>query len=82
MHNMTVTTDKGSYPIKRISPQTYYVLNNVLSCVGFRYVLSVLNTQVGTASVSIEWELTNIGLNKCFSISMSYTIEYMKLMVL
>lgn len=66
MHNMTVTTDKGSYPIKKISPQTYYVLNNVLSCVGFRYVLSVLNTQVGTASVSIEWELTNIGLNKCF----------------
>ena len=66
MHNMTVTTNNGSYSIKKISPQTYYVLNNVLSCVGFRYVLSVLNTKIGATSVSIEWELTNIGLNKCF----------------
>ena len=66
MHNMTVTTKKGSYLIKKISPQTYYVLNNVLSCVGFRYVMSVLNTKVGATYVNIEWELTNIGLNKCF----------------
>lgn len=66
MHNMTVATAKGAYLIKNISPQTYYVLNNVLSCVGFRYVLSILNTKVGSTSVSIEWELTNIGLNKCF----------------
>ena len=66
MQNMTVTTKKGSYSIKKISPQTYYVLNNVLSCVGFRYVMSVLNTKVGATYVNIEWELTNIGLNKCF----------------
>ena len=66
MHNMTVTTNKGSYSIQKISPQTYYVLNNVLSCVGFRYVMSVLNTKVGATYVNIEWELTNIGLNKCF----------------
>ena len=66
MNNMTVTTGKGAYLIKKISPQTYYVLNNVLSCVGFRYVLSVLNTKMGATSVNIEWELTNIGLNKCF----------------
>ena len=63
---MTVTTNKRAYLMKNISPQTYYGLNNVLSCVGFRYVLSVLNTKVGSTSVSIEWELTNIGLNKCF----------------
>ena len=66
LHNMTVMTDKGTYPIKKISPQTYYVLNNVLSCVGFRYVLSILHTDKKTNSVNIEWELTNIGLNKCF----------------
>ena len=66
MQNMTVTTKKGSYSIQKISPQTYYVLNNVLSCVGFRYVMSVLNTKVGATYVNIEWELTNIGLNKCF----------------
>ena len=66
IHNMTVTTDKGHYSIRKISPQTYYVLNNVLSCVGFRYVMSVLNTKVGATYVNIEWELTNIGLNKCF----------------
>lgn len=66
MNNMTVKTGKGAYLINKISPQTYYVLNNVLSCVGFRYVLSVLNTKMGATSVNIEWELTNIGLNKCF----------------
>ena len=66
IHNMSITTNKGTYSIKKISPQTYYVLNNVLSCVGFRYVLSILHTDKKTNSVNIEWELTNIGLNKCF----------------
>ena len=66
-HNITITPpNAASILLRNISGQSYYVINNILSCVGFRYVLSVLRGNINDSKLSIEWELANIGLNKCY----------------
>ena len=66
-HNITITPpNAASILLRNISGQSYYVINNILSCVGFRYVLSVLRGDINDSKLSIEWELANIGLNKCY----------------
>lgn len=66
-HNITITPpNAASILLRNISGQSYYVINNILSCVGFRYVLSVLSGNINDSKLSIEWELANIGLNKCY----------------
>lgn len=65
VHNLTTDSSRGS--IKDSFPESYYIVNNALSIVGFRFVLSLVRYAVNSGtSVSLYWTITNIGLNKCW----------------
>lgn len=66
INNISYQIGFTMYSIGQVSPQTMYQINNCLSIVGFRYVLSNIYSTVTSGLLKIEFELSNIGLNKCF----------------
>jgi len=66
IHNITVQNGSMLTNLKDISPQSMYYINNCLSIVGFRYVLSVTYSNVSGNILTIQFELNNIGLNSCY----------------
>jgi hypothetical protein len=66
IHNISVT-NTGTYAhLDTVSKQTFYHINNSLSVVGFRYVLSIIYSRFASNILTLNYELNNIGLNKCF----------------
>lgn len=64
VHNLTIGRAKGNVRVS--SPETYYIINNSLSIVGFRFVLSLIFADTVQDGIKLSWTITNIGLNKCW----------------
>lgn len=59
--------------ISKCAPSLYKRINNSLSMVGFRFVLTKYRSTRNSESVTLSWELSNIGISKCvFDIYKSY----------
>lgn len=64
--NLTYAISDKTYKIKDVSRSTYKLIGQALSSVGFRYVLSVIAKEKIDNTVNVEFEIANIGLNRCF----------------
>lgn len=64
--NLSVTQNGHWNRLAKVSQPTLYYINNCLSMVGFRYVMTPTYSIKNSKSLQIGWELTNIGLNRCY----------------